>query len=66
EIQLSGDTLSSVELAEECLSSADCVLIATDHSCYDLEKIVTSSKLVFDARGVTFSFKQDNIVRLGE
>ncbi len=65
-IQISEDTLSSVELTEERLSSADCVVIATDHSCYDLEKIVTLSKLVFDARGVTIGLKQTNIVRLGE
>ena len=65
-IQLSEGTLTSVELTEESLSSADCVVIATDHSCYDLEQIATRSKLVFDTRGATKGLKHDNIVRLGE
>lgn len=58
--------LVSIELTEECLSSADCVVIVTGHSCYDIEKIVALSKLVFDARGITRGLNSDNIVRLGE
>jgi len=65
-IQLSEGTLTSVEPTEESLSSADCVVIATDHSCYDLEQIATRAKLVFDTRGATKGLKHDNIVRLGE
>jgi UDP-N-acetyl-D-glucosamine dehydrogenase len=65
-IQLPQDKLSSVTLTKEILSLADCVIIATDHSCYNLEQIVTEAKLVFDARGVTRGLKQKNIVRLGE
>jgi UDP-N-acetyl-D-glucosamine dehydrogenase len=60
------DTLNSVELTEECLASVDCVLIATDHSCYDWEQIVRGAKLVFDTRGITRGLKRENIVRLGE
>jgi len=66
QIQLTQNTLSSVELTMECLSSADCVVIATDHSCYKMEEIVTLSKLVFDTRGATRGFSSNNIVRLGE
>jgi len=44
----------------------DCVLIATNHSCYDMGEIAASAKLVFDTRGVTRGLKQTNIVRLGE
>lgn len=65
-VQLAQDTLVSLELSDENLSVADCVVIATAHQCYDIEKIVTASKLVFDSRGVTRGFKGDNIVRLGE
>jgi len=66
EIQVSKGTLASVNLTEEILSSADCVVIATDHSCYDLEQIAARSKLVFDTRGTTRGLNHDNIVRLGE
>lgn len=66
EIQVSRGTLASVEPTEESLSSADCVVIATDHSCYDLEQIATRARLVFDTRGATRGLNHDNIIRLGE
>ena len=65
-VQLEQDTLASAELTNENLSWADCVVIATAHGCYDIEKIVASSKLVFDSRGATKGLNNDNIVRLGE
>ena len=60
-------TLKSIGLTEENLSSVDCVVIATDHSCFDPEQIAAWSKLVFDTRGVTRKLKdQTGIIRLGE
>jgi len=66
QIGLAQDNLTSVDLAEEELSSVDCVVIATNHSCYDVEQLVSSSKLLFDVRGVTRGLNRANIVRLGE
>jgi UDP-N-acetyl-D-glucosamine dehydrogenase len=59
-------TLASVELTKENLSWADCTVIATAHTCYDIKKIAAASKLVFDCRGVTRGISGNNIVRLGE
>ena len=39
------------ELNKELLSQMDCVLIATDHDCFDYEMIISHSKLVVDTRG---------------
>lgn len=58
--------MESVELSRECLTSVDCVVIAADHSCYDMSEVVARAKLVFDTRGATRGLKYDNIVRLGE
>lgn len=66
QIQLSGEVLKSVELSKDVLSSVGCILLATDHSCYNLEEIASRCKLLFDARGATRKLKFDNIVRLGE
>ncbi len=66
EVQIDGDALTSVELTEECLSSADCVVVATDHSSYDYQYIVDNARLVFDTRGITRLIKGKNILRLGE
>jgi UDP-N-acetyl-D-glucosamine dehydrogenase len=51
--------MKSVELSPERLASYDCVLIATDHTSYDYEAIVRSSKLVVDTRNATRHVKQN-------
>ncbi len=45
------------------LGSFDCVLIVTDHSVYDYERIVRESRLVIDSRNATRSFESSKIVR---
>ncbi|MEX0703670.1 MAG: nucleotide sugar dehydrogenase [Planctomycetales bacterium] len=45
--------LSSSELTPEFLAGQDCVLVATDHSCYDWPHIVRHSRLVLDTRNAT-------------
>lgn len=47
----------------ENLDSYDCVLIVTDHSCYDYARIVRESKLVIDTRNATKGIQADNLVR---
>ena len=58
--------MESVQLGPELLDSADCVVIAADHSSYDMKEVVDRAKLVFDTKGATRGLKRDNIVRLGE
>ena len=65
-IQFPTGNLTSMELTEKSLSSVDCVVIATDHSCYNVNEVIAHSKLIFDTRGVTRQLKSNNIVRLGE
>lgn len=42
--------VETVELTEELLSSADLVLLATDHTTFDYDMIASSSRVVFDTR----------------
>jgi UDP-N-acetyl-D-glucosamine dehydrogenase len=66
-IELPWGEMESVALTEESLASADCVVIATDHSYYyNIGQLISRAKLVFDSRGATRGLKGDNIVRLGE
>jgi UDP-N-acetyl-D-glucosamine dehydrogenase len=65
-IHIPAGDMESVELSGECLASMDCVVIAADHSRYDVTEVAKHARLVFDTRGVTWGIKQDNIVRLGE
>ena len=64
EINIGGDKLSSVALNDKCLASANCVIIATDHSSYDYQNILAKSSLIFDTRGVTKGIKSSHIIRL--
>jgi len=50
--------MKSVELSPQNLATYDCVLIATDHTQYDYEAIVSNSKLVVDTRNATRKVKQ--------
>ncbi|WP_158790535.1 nucleotide sugar dehydrogenase [Granulicella sp. L60] len=47
----------------ENLDQYDCVLIVTDHTDYDYEEIVRTSKLVVDSRNATKGIVSDKIVR---
>jgi len=48
-----GPKLQSIELTDEALSEADCVVIVTDHSDFDYARIVARSRAVVDARNAT-------------
>jgi len=66
EIKEGNRRLRSIKLEKKALSYYDCVVILTDHSCYDLKSIVKDSKLVFDTRGCTVGMDHANVIRLGE
>jgi UDP-N-acetyl-D-glucosamine dehydrogenase len=53
EFKYNGEIYESEELTSDLLSSSDIVVITTDHSKYDFEDIVKTSKFVFDTRNVT-------------
>ena len=49
-ITIDGRTLGRVELTDEALERADCVVILTDHSAYDFARIADKARLVVDTR----------------
>jgi UDP-N-acetyl-D-glucosamine dehydrogenase len=54
EMRLDGKgSLKNTELTDEILSNSDCVLIVTDHSTVDYEKVVSLAPLIVDTRNVT-------------
>lgn len=48
-----GDTLHAEALTDEALAGADCVLIVTDHTDVDYERVVRQAPLVVDTRNAT-------------
>ncbi len=59
-------TMQTVELSQQWLNEADCVVIVTDHSALDWTWIVSNSKLIVDTRNVTAAMRSNGhrIVRL--
>lgn len=47
-----GNELESLQLTEEALAEADCVVVTTNHSVFDADFIQSHSKLVVDMRNV--------------
>ena len=66
QLNIKDTVLHSQDIETLDLGAMDCVVLATDHSCYDLEKIAEKSALLFDTRGATITLHNNNIVRLGE
>lgn len=58
-------TYESVPLDEEILRDADCVILITDHSVFDVDFLLDHSSLLFDTRNATEGrSSNDNVVRL--
>lgn len=56
--------MRSVTLTKESLRKYDCVVIATDHTCYDYEFIAENAKILVDTRNATQNIKnRKNIVK---
>ena len=53
--------MESVSLND--VSQYDCVLIVTDHTAYDYERLVHEAQLVVDTRNATKGIQSPNIVR---
>lgn len=51
--------LESVPLTDEALADADSVLILTDHSTVDYERVVAKAKLVVDTRNATKDVREN-------
>lgn len=60
------DDVKEVELKEDVLAGADCVVIVTDHSKFDYNWIIKNSKLIVDTRNATKGIKEggEKIVKL--
>jgi len=58
--------MESVQDLEKAVKEADCVLIVTNHSSYDYEKILRDARLIVDARNAlqTHGKQVDKVVRL--
>jgi len=65
-VKVDGVEFKSIELTAENLSSADVVVITTDHSAYNAEFIVEHANAIVDTRNLTKNIKNnEKISKLG-
>ena len=64
ELEVEDATYESVALTDERLHTADCVVLVTDHSTLDIDRLVDEASLIFDTRNATSSRRADHVVRL--
>ena len=62
-IQADGVEMKSVD-STAVLEDADCVVVVTDHRCFDYKAVVESARLIVDTRNALKGFASDKIVRL--
>lgn len=53
----------SVDLTPENLTSYDCIIIATDHSCYEPDFILKHAQLIIDTRNLIKDRSSNKVVR---
>lgn len=58
-----GLEMESVKLTEEELRKTDCLVIVTDHTCYDFQWILENSSLIVDTRNVFKGCNSSKIVQ---
>jgi UDP-N-acetyl-D-glucosamine dehydrogenase len=64
-LRIAHETLSAEPLTDEALAAADCVVIVTDHSDVDYERVVRCASLVVDTRNATVHIPHaDHVWRL--
>lgn len=60
-----GRVFSSSELSDQLVSDMDCVVFVTNHSVYDVKRVVDNAKLVVDLRNATHEIdNRDKIYKL--
>jgi UDP-N-acetyl-D-glucosamine dehydrogenase len=58
EVALEGGTAKSIELSDEALAAADLVVILTNHSAVDYDRVVAKAHRVYDTRNATRNVKE--------
>jgi len=61
-----GRLWKGVHLTDDAISQADCVVFTTNHSCFDVPRIVEKAKLVVDTRNAvkSVSIEDDKVFKL--
>ncbi len=63
-LKFQGCTLHSQTITDGLLQAADCVVIVTDHSYYDVDRIILEARCIVDTRNMTQGYSGEKIFRL--
>lgn len=60
-----GIELTGIQLTDAALAGYDCVVLSTNHSCFDYQWIAERAPLIVDTRNAFKGMKHPHIIRLG-
>jgi len=63
-LKVRDSTLHSQPVSSGLLQAADCVVIVTDHSYYDIPWIIREARCIVDTRNMTHGYNDAKIIRL--
>jgi UDP-N-acetyl-D-glucosamine dehydrogenase len=63
-LTLGTQTLTSQMLTSTLLHKADCVVVVTDHSYYDVPWLIREARCIVDTRNITKGYTDEKIIRL--
>ena len=63
-LKVRDSTLHSQPVSSGLLQAADCVVIVTDHSYYDVPWIIREARCIVDTRNMTQGYNDEKIIRL--
>ena len=63
-VEINHETLTSINLTARTLRSMDCVVILTDHSCFDYTMIAAESPVILDCRNALCDLSGANPILL--
>lgn len=61
---IAGLSLQAIKLDNAAVSTADCVVVVTDHAFYDWTWIADQSQLIVDTRNAIGKTQQSHVIRL--
>jgi len=62
-VHADGSVMSAISV-DQGADQADCVVIVTDHKCFDYARVVERARLVVDTRNALKGYASEKIVRL--
>lgn len=64
QLRAADQTFKSIQLTDNLIQNQDCIVVTTNHSAFDMKRIVKNAKVIVDTRNATDGIQGKNIVKI--